>query len=102
MPKVNNRWLIETARYFGMSVRDFADTLGYSRQTLYQAASGQIRLNGKRFNVALHKLGVISRSRYESEVKLAEDNYKFRTKMINELQKRLVEQEEENETDSCV
>lgn len=84
-----HRWLKEIAYAFGMSIDKFAETIGYSRQTLYCASYGSCKLSKERFGLALFKLAVVSKNVLENDIRLAEERYEHRRKMINEFAKRL-------------
>lgn len=91
----SNKWslLSEIANHFGVDVQGFAAMIGYTRQSLYSAASGKSRLRKGRFDVVLYKLGIISRSMYEADCKAAAERHQRRLKLMGELQKLLVERE---------
>ena len=89
MPEYKHKWLLECANAFGMKVKDFAETMGYSRQAVYQANEGITRLDPRRLALAQFKLDAISEKMYAEEKAMAEENFKKRNKLIDELMDRL-------------
>lgn len=89
MAKTRQVLLKDIAANFGMSIKEFATSMGYSRQALYKAACGMIRLDRRRLAVAQYKLDVISEKMLEAEKAIAEENFKKRSKLIEDLMERL-------------
>ena len=84
-------WLKEIASFFGMSIKEFAESMGYSRQALYQAACGMTSLDKRRLAVSQYKLDVINQKMLEAEQAKAQENYEHRRKLIDSLIDRLCE-----------
>ena len=89
MPKLRHYWLLETAKAFGLNVDEFANNIGYSRQAIYQAASGENKLDRGRLAMAIFKLEVQNERQLENEKKKAIENYEYRKKLIDSLMERL-------------
>ena len=81
-------WLEEIATAFGMTIKEFAAAIGYSRQSLYQANYGSIKLNKGRFMLAKYRLEDISTKMMEAEKAHAEERHQHRLKLIEELMDR--------------
>lgn len=89
METKNQRWLQEVASLFGMDVTRFAECVGYSRQALYKAASGQQKLERKRLGLVIFKLEVLNERLLVAEKAKAEENFETRRKLIDSLLERL-------------
>ena len=89
MEEKNTYWLKEIATAFGMNVKEFADCMGYSRQALYQGASGTNALDKRRLAVSQYKLDVINQKMYEAEKAKADEMFQHRSKLIDSLIDRL-------------
>jgi hypothetical protein len=89
MDKKKNYWLKEIATAFGMNIKDFADCMGYSRQSLYQGACGMTNLDKRRLAVSEYKLDVINQKLYEAEKAKADEMFQKRRKLIDSMIDRL-------------
>ena len=89
MPKVKHEWLQEIAHSFGMSVKEFADCIGYKRQRLYKAETGESLIPAGRMVLVRYKLNTLNWELRERELQKADERYREREKMIMELQERL-------------
>lgn len=89
METKNPYWLKEIASLFGMDVTQFAECVGYSRQALYKAASGQQKLDKKRLALVVFKLEVMNERLLEADKAKAEENFEARKKLIHSLMERL-------------
>lgn len=89
MPKQNNMLLMEIARHFGMSVSQFAEFMGYSRQALYQVAADNGHLQMKRLAVAQYKLEEKNEALRKAAIIVAEEQFKKRQQLIESLVDRL-------------
>ena len=89
MPKQKNMWLMEIAQHFGMSVSQFAEFMGYSRQALYQAAADNGHLEERRLAVAQYKLEERNEAMRKAAITEAEEQFKKRQQLIESLVDRL-------------
>lgn len=89
MGDVKHKWLVEIASQFGMNVKQFAESIGYSRQALYQASCGMSRLDKRRLAVAMYKLDVMNEKLLEAEKAAAVKRFEDRRKLIESLTDRL-------------
>lgn len=89
MPEYKHMWLLECSKAFGMNVKEFAEFIGYSRQALYQANEGIGRLDPRRLALAQFKLEVVSEKMHIEEQAKAEENFKKRNKLIDDIMERL-------------
>ena len=67
MSKIKNRWLVEIAANFNMTVNNFANHMGYSRQALYQATDGVTKLGRRRLAVSRYMLELENQKILEAE-----------------------------------
>jgi hypothetical protein len=81
-------WLKEIAFHFGMSTKEFAETISYSRQMLYCASSGSCKLNQGHLGLAVCKLLNLSDRILEGDIQSAKDRHALRRKMIDDFAKR--------------
>lgn len=89
MPEYKHKWLLECANAFGMKVKDFAEFMGYSRQAVYQANEGITKLEPRRLALAQFKLDAVNEKMLAEERAKADENFKRREKLIDELMERL-------------
>ena len=89
MPKKNNMWFSEMASSFGMTANEFAEFLGYSKQSLYKASCGKFRLKPSRLVFSLRKLEKLSDKILEEDEKAASARYVERQKLIEDFNQRL-------------
>lgn len=89
MPKKNNMWFSEMASSFGMTANEFAEFLGYSKQSLYKASWGTFRLKPSRLVFSLRKLEKLSDKILEEDEKAASARYVERQKLIEDFNQRL-------------
>ena len=89
MSEKNSYWLKDMASAFNMTVKEFAACLGYSRETLYQAANGGTNLRKQRLECAQHKLDKINAELLIAEKARARERFVQRGKMIDSLVDRL-------------
>lgn len=89
MAECEKNWLFACAKAFGMTVKEFAECIGYSRQALYQANEGIVRLDGIRLSVSQYKLDAISQKMFDDEIAKAKKSFYERNKLIDELMERL-------------
>lgn len=88
---MKHKWLKETANSFNMTVERFAETVGYSRQTLYQISSGNANASKWKVEYMVSKLKDISEKILNADTQNAQEQYAFRQKLICDLEKRLTE-----------
>ena len=91
MANIKYQWLKEIAISFGMTIEQFAKTIGYSRQTLYCAGCGACKLHKGHIGIAVHKLIMLSEKIVETDIQAAKDRHEFRRKLIDDFAKRLTE-----------
>lgn len=89
MPEKNSYWIKDMASAFNMTVKEFAECIGYSRQSLYQAACGTTTLGKRRLAVSQSKLDMMNKALYEGEKREAKERFLQRSKMIDSLTERL-------------
>lgn len=89
-----NYWLKEIAFSFGMNIGQFAETIGYKRQTLYCAAGGTCKLNRGHVGVAIEKLTALSLKILEAEIHSAQESHEHRCKMLDDFAKRVTAEDE--------
>ena len=89
MQEKNSYWLKGMASAFDMTVKEFAACLGYSRETLYQAANGYTNLKKQRLECAQQKLDAINAELLKAEKARARERFVQRGKMIDSLVDRL-------------
>ena len=89
MQEKNSYWLKGMASAFDMTVKEFAACMGYSRETLYQAACGVTNLKKQRLECAQHKLDKINAELLIAEKARARERFVQRGKMIDSLVDRL-------------
>lgn len=89
----NIMWLKEIAFNFGMTVSKFAETCGYSRQTLYCAAHGSCKLSQGHLSLIVFKLITLSDKILEQDIQSAKACHEFRRKLIDDFAKRLTVEE---------
>lgn len=89
MADPDKKWLFRCAKAFGMNVNEFAEYIGFSRQALYQANEGIVRLNARRVGVAQYKLDAISQKILDEEIAKAKANFCERNKLIDDIAERL-------------
>lgn len=87
-------WLMEIANSFGMTTQQFAKAIGYSRQSLYSASCGTVKLRKGHIEMACFKLGVLSEQIHHNDILLADERHRARLKLIREFEKRLTEDDE--------
>lgn len=83
-----NVFLKEIAFNFGMSVGQFAETIGYARATLYSAVCGSCKLNQGHLGVAIYKLIAVSDMILENDIQSAKVRHEIRRKLIDDFEKR--------------
>ena len=86
--KNKHYWLKEIAYAFNMTVYKFAEMIGYSRQTLYCASRGTLRLGGGHLHLVIFKLNRISEQILESDIESAKERFEYRRKLIDDFAKR--------------
>lgn len=89
MPEYKNKWLLECANAFGMTVKEFAEYIGYSRQALYLANEGANKLGPRRLALGQFKLDALSEKMNADALAKAEADFKKRNRLIEELMQRL-------------
>lgn len=89
MPEKNSYWLKDVASAFDMTVKGFAEFMGYSRETLYQAACGGTTLKKQRLVCAQQKLDQLNADMLKAEYASARERFVQRGKMIDSLAERL-------------
>jgi hypothetical protein len=70
---------------FGMTVKQFADACGYSRQTLY---CGEIR-DCRRARAMLHNLKGLNESMLRMDMEEAQRKFELRTRAVEEFEKQI-------------
>jgi DNA-binding XRE family transcriptional regulator len=70
---------------FGMNVKEFAQTIGYTRQALYQVATDKNNINRNRLNTAISLLQMINDAEYRKDIEAATKRKVERERAINEL-----------------
>ncbi len=88
-------WLKETALAFGMTVTQFAEAIGYKRQTIYSAVCGSAKLHKGHLSMAAHKLMTLSDKILEQDIQSAKDRHATRRKLIDNFLTRLTERYED-------
>lgn len=86
----NIQWLKEIAFSFGMTISKFAETCGYTRQTLYCAAHGTCKLSQAHLSLVVFKLITLSDRMLEQDIQSANASHKLRRKLIDDFAKRLI------------
>lgn len=94
MDNKKHLYLMEIANSFGMTAQQFAETIGYTRQSLYAASSGLIKLREGRIEIACFKLGVLSEQIHRKDILLADERHQARLKLIREFEKRFTREDE--------
>lgn len=89
MPEYKHKWLLDIANSFGMSVTQFAECIGYTRQAIYLANEGRSRLDPRRLGVAQYELDAMSQKMFDDEIAKAKERFYKRNKLIDELMERL-------------
>jgi len=82
-------WMKETAEAFGMTLQMFADFLGYSRSSVYQASVGNFQISPSRLEVTVRKLEGLNKSLLKKEQAAARENFNYRQNLIKNLEERL-------------
>lgn len=72
-----------------MTTQQFAKAIGYSRQSLYSASCGTVKLRKGHIEMACFKLGVLSEKIHHNDITLADERNQARLKLIRELENRL-------------
>lgn len=81
-------WLKEIAFHFDMTIKNFSDVVGYSRQTLYCASAGTCNLNQGHLGLAVYKLICVSDKILENDIQYAKERHAVRRKLIDDFAKR--------------
>ena len=84
----NNQWLKRIADGFEMPITKFADVVGYSRQTLYCAAYGNIKLKKSHLGLAVFKLITLNDRMMNLDIQSAKERHAYRRTLIDEFAKR--------------
>ena len=79
----------QIAKTFGMSVTEFAEYLGYTRQTLYGAT--EMNLNKLRAKSAIRALCTLNKKQFEEEMQKAEERFNQRKEAISACEKMFLE-----------
>ena len=75
----------QIAKAFDMSVAEFAEYLGYTRQTIYSA---NVKTRNKmRAKVAIRELCSLNQKQFEAEIKKAQEQFNARKDAIAEFEK---------------
>lgn len=82
------KWLGEIASAFGMNVSEFAEFIGYSRGGLYFANKETRKADRRKLDLAIFKLGVISEKIHAADIDRANEDYKKRIELMEELMHR--------------
>jgi hypothetical protein len=90
----NKMWLKEIANSFGLTISQFADAIGYSRQTLYRASCGYGKLSKTRIGLTAYKLIEFSDKMLEIDIQLANERHAARRKLIDDFKKRFTVEDE--------
>lgn len=77
----------QIAKAFDMKINEFAEYIGYTRQTLYCIPS---RCNKQRARAAIQLLGYRNQQLFEEEIQAAKDRFEKRLEAIEALEKVLV------------
>lgn len=89
MLEKNSYWIKDMASAFNMTVKEFSECIGYSRQSLYQAACGLTSLGKRRLSACQGKLDMLNKAMYEAEKAKAKEMFQQRSKMIDSFTERL-------------
>lgn len=85
---VKHSWLSDLANEFGMNTTKFAESIGYTRQTLYNASNGVCRLSKHHVELACLKLITLSESIMDGEVQLAKKRHENRLYRVKDFRER--------------
>ena len=75
------------AKVFGMSVNQFCDVIGYSRQYLHMVKGGTSKVVPRRWKAAMDSLEFDINAKYDIDIQKAERDKKTRMEMLDELRK---------------
>ncbi len=89
-----NYWLKELAFSFGMTIGQFADAIGYKRQTIYCASEGRCKLHKGHLAVAISKLTSLNHKILETGIQTAQERHEYRSKLIDEFAERFSREED--------
>lgn len=89
MPENKKSWVHECANAFGMTVTEFAEFTGYTRQALYLANRGDNKLDPRKLALVQSKLDAVSEKMYADEKAKAQADFEKRNRLIEELAERL-------------
>ena len=78
----------QIAKAFGMSVTEFSEYLGYTRQTLYGAA--EMNLNKLRAKSAVRLLCSLNQKQFDEEMQKAGERFNERKEAIAAFEKMLL------------
>ncbi len=85
----------EVEKAFGMSVKKLSSVSGYSRQGLHDVIGNRVNRNEKRFSAFLNNLETTSRSMINKDIAKAKVQFFIRKKMIEELRKGKIGDEQQ-------
>jgi hypothetical protein len=91
MAKDNTKhlWLKEIAHAFGMTIKEFGEAIGYSRQSLYCASYGSCKLSQGHVQMAAYKLFSLSEKLMERDILIARELHEARVKLIDSFIQRV-------------
>ncbi len=89
MPKYKQKFVNDLAKAFGMTVSELAENIGYSKQSIYLACKGLIKLNARRLLLAQHELERINENLLAIARARAIEEFEQRKKLIDEFVDRL-------------